>query len=86
MLAPGGRLVVVDLAPHDDAAVAERLAHRWPGFGDTAMRGLLQDAGLHPETPLSIPGGPGGFAVRIWPAAGDAALTVRQPDLVSEDA
>lgn len=86
VLAPSGRLVVVDLAAHNHAATAERLAHRWPGFGDTAMRGLLQDAGLRPGTPLSVPGEPGGFAVRIWPAEADAALTVHQPDLVTEDA
>ena len=32
--APGGRLLVVDLAAHDRADLTRRLAHRWPGFSD----------------------------------------------------
>lgn len=86
VLAPNGQLVVVDLAAHDRAETAKRLAHRWPGFGDTAMRGLLQDAGLRPGTPLSVSGEPGGFAVRIWPSTAAATLTARQPELATEDA
>ena len=90
-LAPGGQLVVVDLVSHTRTDITERLAHRWPGFGDTAMRGLLQDAGLHPAIPLTVPGAePGGFAVRLWPArAADAVtgtLTAHHPTLVAEDA
>ena len=91
VLAPGGQLVVVDLVSHTRTDVAERLAHRWPGFGDTAMRGLLQDAGLHPATPLTVPGTePGGFAVRLWPARAAEAeadtVTARHPTFVAEDA
>ena len=37
VLRPGGRLLVVDLAPHDRADLPARLAHRWPGFADEAM-------------------------------------------------
>ena len=51
VLAPGGRLIVVDLAAHDRAALAERLAHRWPGFADA-------DDGAHcSQAPGLLPGG-----------------------------
>ncbi len=69
MLSPGGRLIVVDLVAHDRAALAERLAHRWPGFSDPEMTGLLQTAGVVPGAPLTVAGP---LAVRLWPA--DAPL------------
>jgi ArsR family transcriptional regulator len=65
VLRPGGRLVVVDLAPHDNAEALQRLAHRWPGFSDAGMRGLLADAGLSASDPVSVPGA---LDVRLWPA------------------
>ena len=40
VLRPGGRLIVIDLAQHDRDDLLTRLAHRWPGFSDDAMRGL----------------------------------------------
>ena len=41
VLRPGGRLIVVDLAPHRAQRTAEQLAHRWPGFTDETMHRLL---------------------------------------------
>ena len=46
VLRPGGRLIVIDLAQHDRDDLLTRLAHRWPGFSDAAMRDLLDDAGM----------------------------------------
>ncbi len=88
VLAPDGRLIVVELAAHGRAEVAERLAHRWPGFTDNAMQDLLLGCGLQPAAPLCIPAAePGGFEVRIWPADLPAsALTVRKPAFATEDA
>ena len=63
VLRPGGRLIVVDLAPHRRADVMERLAHRWPGFGDDALARMFAAAGLVPGAPLVIPGP---LAVRLW--------------------
>ena len=65
VLAPGGRLIVVDLAAHGRTDLSERLAHRWPGFTDAAMAGLLQAPGLLPAPPISVPGP---LDVRLWPA------------------
>ena len=69
-LRPAGSLIVVDLARHDRSAMMDRLAHRWPGFGDDEMASLLQSAGLQPGRSLAIDGP---LAVRLWTATAPAA-------------
>lgn len=78
VLKPGGRLVVVDLAPHDPAATA-RLAFRWPGFTDPHMAELTRAAGLHPAPALAVPGA---LETRLWPALRGAALPAPQTALL----
>ena len=65
VLRPGGRLVVIDLAPHDNADCLHRLAHRWPGFADAAMRALLDGAGLASGAAVAVAGP---LEVRLWHA------------------
>jgi len=80
VLAPGGRLIVVDLAAHGRSDITERLAHRWPGFTDAAMDGLLGDAGLLSSAPLHVSGP---LDVRLWsatvPALGPALIPAPAP-------
>ncbi len=45
-LRPGGRLIVVDFAPHEEEYLRERHAHRRLGFSHEEIAGLLGDAGL----------------------------------------
>lgn len=45
-LAPGGRLLIVDFAPHEIEFLRERHAHRRLGFSPEQMTGWLTDAGL----------------------------------------
>ena len=75
MVVPGGMLVVVDLAPHDRAVVADRSAHRWPGFDDETMAGLLHLAGLRSQTTVSVPGN---LEVRLWAAVSPVAAIAAQ--------
>jgi len=72
-VAPGGFLLVVDLAEHDRAALAERLAHRWPGFSDAAMAKLISGTGMHAAVPRRVPGP---LEVRIWRAVTQPAPTL----------
>jgi ArsR family transcriptional regulator len=76
VLRPAGRLILIDLAQHDRNDLLTKLAHRWPGFTDDEMRGLLADAGLLQGEPVSIEGP---LAIRLWPATRVADAPVAQP-------
>jgi ubiquinone/menaquinone biosynthesis C-methylase UbiE len=46
ILKPGGRLLILDLRPHDETWVREKLGDRWFGFSDEQLAGLLTRAGF----------------------------------------
>src|SRR5688500_10961059 len=46
IVAPGGRVVVLDLREHDQAWVRERLGDKWLGFADDSLTKLMKEAGL----------------------------------------
>lgn len=69
-LAPGGTLLVVELAPHDRADLRDRMGHRVPGFSDAAMGALLAQAGLIQTAQRDVPAC---LPVRIWAATAPAA-------------
>lgn len=66
VLAPGGRIVVVDFAPHAQDELRARHAHRRLGFADSEMRAWLSAAGLVPADPVALPGHP--LTVCLWAA------------------
>ena len=46
VLKPGGYCVLVELLPHKEKWVVDRLGHRWLGFEPDAVRGWLKSAGF----------------------------------------
>ena len=76
VLQPGGQLIVIDLAQHGRDELLTRLAHRWPGFSDEAMQGLLQGVGMNPAAPVTIEGP---LSIQLWPAATAAQAPVAPP-------
>ncbi|HET9372921.1 MAG TPA: metalloregulator ArsR/SmtB family transcription factor [Vicinamibacterales bacterium] len=46
VLKPGGRLLIVDMAPHDREEYRAQMGHVWLGFADEQMRRLLAQAGF----------------------------------------
>ena len=46
LVAPGGRLLVVDFAPHHEEVLRDKHAHRRLGFSEEEILGLLAQAGL----------------------------------------
>ena len=81
VLRPGGALIVVDLGEHSRDDVRDRLAHRWPGFADPAMAGLMREAGVAPGEPLSIHAG--SLPIRLWPATRTGAPVSRVAELAA---
>jgi ubiquinone/menaquinone biosynthesis C-methylase UbiE len=70
VLAPGGRLLVIDLAAHDRTDLTGKLAHRWPGFSDETINRMFTTAAVEWRDPVTIPGP---LSIRIWPAIRSAA-------------
>jgi ArsR family transcriptional regulator len=46
ILKPGGRLLILDLRPHDETWVREKLGDQWFGFSDDHLSGMLARAGF----------------------------------------
>ena len=46
VLKPGGRLIVVDMLPHDRDNYRQQMGHVWLGFSGAHMTQLLNDAGF----------------------------------------
>lgn len=64
VLAPGGTLIVVDLATHERRALVAE-GHHWLGFSDDGLRGMLPAEGLTIEPPSVVAGV---LETRIWVA------------------
>ncbi|CAN5208421.1 metalloregulator ArsR/SmtB family transcription factor [soil metagenome] len=43
---PGGRIVIVDMIPHEREEYRERMGHVWLGFSETELAGWIQEARL----------------------------------------
>jgi len=78
VLAPGGRLVVVDFAHHNVEYLRNEHAHRRLGFDDEEVVAWCQGAVLEPEKSISIPGDP--LTVKIWMATRDGYTAVHSDE------
>ena len=67
VLRPGGRLLVIDFAPHTLEFLRDEHAHRRLGFATEAVNQWMEAAGLDVVRHLSLPPGEGGkIAVSLW--------------------
>jgi ArsR family transcriptional regulator len=46
VLKPGGRVILVDMLPHDRESYRQQMGHVWLGFSEEGTRRMLNDAGL----------------------------------------
>jgi ArsR family transcriptional regulator len=83
LVAPGGRLLIADFAPHTHEALRQAHQHRRLGFSDEEIARWMEAAGLTCEPPVALPphgpaadndadidraDGAAGLTVKIWRA------------------
>lgn len=69
VLGPGGRLLVVDFAPHTCEDLRARHAHARLGFDDAQVAGWMAAAGLETSRPVHLAPGPAAedpLTVTLW--------------------
>jgi ubiquinone/menaquinone biosynthesis C-methylase UbiE len=71
IVAPAGRLLIVDFASHDREELRDRDAHARLGFSDDQIAGWYQAAGLHLVQAQALDGGE--LTVKLWLGAKPAA-------------
>jgi len=64
VLAPGGRLLIADFAPHDREELRTRDAHTRLGFSDEQIAAWFSAAGLVPARTETLEGGE--LTVKLW--------------------
>lgn len=79
VLKPGGRLLVVDMLPHERDEYRRQMGHVWLGFAEDQLQRLVEQAGFvtsrfTPLTPLTAAKGPALFA----------ASAAKKPDVRSQ--
>lgn len=64
VLGPGGRLLIVDFAPHEREDLRSRDAHVRLGFSDEQLLGWFAEAGVAPVQTETLEGGE--LTVKLW--------------------
>lgn len=69
-LKPGGRVLIVDMAPHHHEDYRQQMGHVWLGFSDEQMRRFLAQAGFAHARVENLPEDPGARGPGLFVATG----------------
>jgi ArsR family transcriptional regulator len=95
VLKPGGRLLIVDMLPHEREEYRQQMGHVWLGFAEDHIQRLLDQAGFSaarvtPLTPMTEAKGPALFAAAAArkshaPSATHPASSTQHPEPQSKE-
>ena len=78
ILKPGGKLVIVDFAPHEEDHLRSEHQHQRLGFTDTEIRSILKSCGMKVSKTHKLEGDP--LTVCIWSATKPLSAVVTDSD------
>jgi ubiquinone/menaquinone biosynthesis C-methylase UbiE len=70
VLKPGGRLLVLDMMPHDRQDLRQTMGHLWQGFDRAMLGGWMQSAGLDGFRYNPLPADPDAKGPTLFAASG----------------
>jgi ubiquinone/menaquinone biosynthesis C-methylase UbiE len=68
-LKPGGRLLVVDMMPHDREEYRQAMGHVWQGFGAERMERWMAEAGMTAFRYVPLPADPAAKGPMLFAAS-----------------
>jgi ArsR family transcriptional regulator len=71
VLKPGGRLVVVDMLPHDREQYRQQMGHVWLGFSEEQSGRMLAEAGFAGPRVVPLPADPKAKGPALFVATGE---------------
>ena len=70
VLKPGGRLLVLDMMPHDRQDLRQTMGHLWQGFDAATLGGWMEAAGLESFRYTALPADPDAKGPMLFAASG----------------
>jgi SAM-dependent methyltransferase len=70
VMKPGGRLVIVDMMPHEREEYVTQMGHVWQGLGEEQLRGWVEDAGFTAFRYRPLPADPAAKGPGLFAASG----------------
>jgi ubiquinone/menaquinone biosynthesis C-methylase UbiE len=83
-LRPGGKLLLVDMLPHDNAHYREHMGHQWLGFEAEQIRGWMTSAGFGAPRFVTLPSDPDAKGPTLFAATGAAPLLPAHRTLLTD--
>jgi ubiquinone/menaquinone biosynthesis C-methylase UbiE len=80
VLKPGGRVLVVDMLPHDRESYRQQMGHVWLGFAEDHVRGMLDASGFEEIRIIPLATGAKTKGPGLFVATGRKREAARKPD------